>query len=286
MAHPDWHFLIAAPFSFLIFLVDCLFSGKESTYRIMKRLKLNQKHAMFRLSYLNHYYSNRAIYNYGWLLYSNVEKIKKAINQFEVVGLKHLEHALNCDKGVIIFSAHVGCFFNVLFCEQIVKLVNGRKVALLSPENKEKRKMQIKNQIRRTFTDLNFDLIDITNKREGINIIRTLKKKGIIGCTLDYAYPYTRNKEIEFFGRKVEFPIGLVEISRKIEVVYLPCFSYIKKGRTTLEFMEMFHSIKSEDAERDIDTTSAKINTILENKIMEIPEQWSFWLRLFTAKPT
>ena len=289
-ADPKWHVVIAGGFSVFTFLFDLLFSRKSNILRIMRRLKCypNNKipdYANLKFSYLYHYYTNRAIYNYGWLLYSKAENIKKTMTHAHVLGIENLQKAMSTEKGIIIFSAHVGCFFNTVFCERITGLANGRKVALLSPENKEKRKKLIKNQISRAFPHLNFDLIDITIKTDAIKIFRTLKKKGIVGCTLDYAYPFTKNKETEFFGRKVDFPIGVIEIGRRIGVTYLPYFSHIQNGQITLEFKEPFPSVQTESEDRDIDAISAKVNEVLEKKIREIPEQWSFWQRLYYSGP-
>lgn len=290
IADPKWHSVIVAGFSIISLLLDLLFSGKRSIFRIMKRLKYSSNDEIpdftnLRFCYLYHYYANRTAYNYGWLLYSKVEDIRKAMTQVQVLGLDSLQQALNSDKGIIAFSAHVGCFFNPLFCERITKLINGRNVALLSPENKEKRKKLLKNQINATSPSLNLDLIDITMRTDAIKILRTLKKKGIIACTLDYAYGYTRNKEIEFFGRKVDFPIGAIEIGQKIGVTYLPFFSYVRNGQVTIEFLEPFSSVEAESAENDIDAICEKVNNILKTKVLELPEQWSFWLRLYSSAP-
>jgi lauroyl/myristoyl acyltransferase len=290
IANPKWHFFIVAGFSIITFLFDLLFSGKKSILRIMQQLKDNSNneipdYANLRFSYLYHYYHNRSIYNYGWLLYSKVEDIRKAMTQVRILGLDNFQQALSSEKAIIIFSAHLGCFFNALFCERLAKLINGRKVVLLSPENEEKRKKLIKNQIRETFPGVDFGLIDLTVKTDAIKIFHALRKKDIVACNLDYAYPFTTNKTIEFFGRKVDFPIGLIEIGRKIDVTYLPYFSYIKNGQIALEFMEPFPSVQTENVEKDVDDISAEVNNILEKKILEMPEQWSFWLRLYYSDP-
>ena len=93
---------------------------------------------------------------------------------------------------------------------------------------------------------------------------------------------YTKKQsQVHHFKTRMKERIGLDINNYNIQEI----ISYIKNGRITLEFKEMFLSVKTENAEKDIDIISSKINNILEKKIMEIPEQWSFWYRVYYSKP-
>jgi lauroyl/myristoyl acyltransferase len=262
--------------------------GKLSVMRTMKQLAgikncIGKECTSYKFSYMNHYYSLRAIFNYGWLLYSNEERIRKITSDIRLKGLHNLDSAINSNRTLIVFSAHIGCFFNILFSQRIVDIMGKRDITLLVPSTAETRRARIQDQLKSFGRPC--QLVDISEKTSAIKILRAMKKQSIIGCNLDYAYPYTRNKKIEFMGRIVDMPVGLIELGRRCEVIYLPAYSYIDNDELTIEFEEPFDSTITDNEDNDIEHITKKINNVLEKKIQQIPEQWSFWARLLNAPP-
>lgn len=284
-APPRWHSAIAANAATFAFLWDSLFAGNLGIRRVMRRIGEHRRYlgrncATARFAYLNHYYAMRALYNYGWLLNAPVEEIRREMVQVEIRGLEHVAKAVDMGGGILVFSAHVGCFFNLLFAEPVTRLCKGKQISVLSPGTSARRKQRMEAQLRRVSADLTWELVDIEEKSGGMKVLHTLRHKGVVACALDYAYPYTKNSIVKFLGREVEFPIGVVVIGRRLGITFLPCFSYVEAGRTVLEFQAPFSFTRTDAPDCDIAEMAVRINDILETKIRAIPEQWSFWLRL------
>ncbi len=277
---PKWHVLLAAVLSAIVFSLDVSVLGKKGFYGKMRQVRKHARVGSFKFCYLYHFYSIRNIFNYGRLLYAKPEYVQREISDIKVLGLENLGEALTSNRAVVAFSAHTGCFFNIFFSELVMKHLNDRSLLLLLPDTSVRRKRIIRDRVSVAFPKTTFDLVDVASKTAGIKIIRSLKENGVIGCTLDYAFSYTRNKMVQFMGKNLEFTVGLVELGRKLAVVYMPCFCYHKDGEHIIEFMKIFPSVCSKYAEEDIDIVCNKISTIFEKKIMEIPEQWIFWPRL------
>ncbi|MEW8053364.1 MAG: hypothetical protein AB2792_10945 [Candidatus Thiodiazotropha sp.] len=283
---PLWNVLVSRQIAWVAFLYDQLFNGKLSVKRTMKllpemRKSLGPECTSYRFSYLNHYYSILALFNYGWLLYTRPQHIRDKISTVKIKGLDNLYNAVKREKAIVAFSAHIGCFFNILFSDSVLSAIDKRGVCLLVPGTKDSRREQMQAQL----SDYGkaCQLIDITKKTSAIRIIRALKCRSIIGCNMDYAYPFTKNRSAPFLGRVVEMPVGILELSRKYAATYLPAYSYINNDGIVIEFQEPFDAYCTDNLENDITWVANKINSLLEEKIKEIPEQWSFWARLLNA---
>ncbi|MBW9266304.1 MAG: hypothetical protein K1565_12340 [Candidatus Thiodiazotropha sp. (ex. Lucinisca nassula)] len=235
----------------------------------------------YRFSYLNHYYSILALFNYGWLLYTRPQDIRDKISAVKIKGIDNLYNAVKREKAIVAFSAHIGCFFNILFSDRVLSAIDERSVCLLVPSTKDSRREQMQAQL--SDYGKTCQLIDITKKTSAIRIIRALKCRSIIGCNLDYAYPFTKNKSTPFLGRVVDMPVGILELSRKYAATYLPAYSYIDSDGIVIEFQEPFDAYYTDNAESDITRIAKQINSALEEKIKEVPEQWGFWARLLNA---
>jgi lauroyl/myristoyl acyltransferase len=268
-----------------------LFSGNLDIRRVMRRFGEHRRYlgrncATARFAYLNHYYAMRALYNYGWLLNAPLEEIRKEMAQMEIRGLGHAAKAVDMGGGILAFSAHVGCFFNLLFAEPVTRLCKVKQISVLSPGTSARRKQCMEAQLRRAAADLTWELVDIEKKSGGMKLLHTLRNKGVVACALDYAFPFTKNSVVKFLGRGVEFPIGAVVMGRRLGITFLPCFSYVEAGRTVLEFQAPFSFTHTDAPDRDITEMAVRINNIIETKIRAIPEQWSFWLRLVSQART
>ncbi len=289
-AGPTWHPPIAAVFSVFTLAGDILFSPRLNIFTAIPRLQSSLKVRLLRstrlaFAYRHHYYSNLALYNYGWLLYSRPETVSRWMAGVDVTGIEHWRRALATEKAIVVFSAHVGCFLNSVFCTRATQLLDGRSLVLLSPDNETARKVRIGEQMRAVAPEVGLELVDIHVKMDAVRILRALRNRAVIASMLDYAYPFTKNKVVSFLGRKVEFPVGLIELARRVGVTYLPCFAYRRNGRTTVEFMEPFPSVETEDASTDVDAVVARVNDVLATKILAVPEQWMLWLRLYSGEP-
>jgi lauroyl/myristoyl acyltransferase len=283
---PKWHKKICVPLSLASLMRDRIFNDKAFIRQTMRKSPdvariIGRNCTGYRFAYMNYFYAAYSLYNYGWLLYSPVEKIKMATSSMAIIGLENLDQALGKGCAIVAFSAHIGCFFNILFCDRVLDVIKDRSVALLVPSTAEARRRRMQVQLDKAGSMC--QLIDISSKVNSLKVVRALRNKSIVGCNLDYAYPFTKNKVVNFMGRMVEFPVGLLELGRRIGVTFLPCFSYLDNGKIVIEFQPPTDSVRTACEDDDIQQMSQEINAVLERKITQKPEQWSFWERMINA---
>lgn len=280
-----WHAPIAAQLAAVAFAGEWLFAGDRSTLAVIRRLPTPEHRAKsglagVRFAYLNHYYSMRALYDYGWLLSAPADRVATAMAEARISGMRHFRESISRGRGIIAFSAHVGCFFNFLFCERITTLLEGRTVVILVPGASSKRKRLMLSRLEAACDRVSWVVVDVFEPMSALRVYRALEEGAVVGCNLDYAYPSTRNEVVRFLGADVPFPLGAVKIGARTEATFLPCFSYLERGQTVLEFGEPIVPQRK----TDLTALTARVWGALEKKISEIPEQWTFWINLVTER--
>jgi len=260
------------------------FFAKYHSYRVISHVLVhNSSFKNLLISHKNYFYEVLFIFNYGWLLYGNFSKVRRKLLQVQLSNLHHLESALAKNKAIIVMTAHIGCFFNALLNEQILSYIKDRPIACLTPKDDQGRKNLLEEKIKYC-SQKPFKFIDIQSKNDLLKIVRVLKNNGILICTMDYAYPFTRNQAVKFFDKTVDIPVGIIELGRKFDPAFLPLFTFTNKGQIFLEFCQPFQLDISNDKERDIHNNLLKIVNIIESKILVLPEQWTMWESLYYSK--
>lgn len=282
--------LICATAALPVMAGEYLFGGNMAVGRVIKRLRrqgceaANERMGLG-FVYRNIYYSLRAYYDYAWLINASEAQIKRGMQRADIRGLDNIVAALKSGKGTVAFSAHLGCFFTLLFARPFLDMCRGRRVTLLAPQVSAARKQRIKERLQHFAPDVEWDLVDIQLKSSGMKIVRTLRSGGIVGCTLDYAYPFTRNQVVKFFGRQVEFPIGVLTIGQRLGSVFVPAFTYLERNTRVMEFQTPIGVHTTHEPNQVSPALIEQVNAILEAKIAALPAQWSFWQRLACEVP-
>ena len=265
--------IVAIMNSFWCFVTDI----KYHNYKVIKR-HFKDRSLLWKL-YLtlkSYYYETFFIMNYGFVIYGKENSIRKICQKYKVKHLENLKEVMECKESTIIFTAHLSCFFLALMA--IGQYFDDRPVVCLSPRAGQKRKDAVEATLRKHIS--NFEIVDITSKTCGLHIMRTFKKKGIVLCTMDYAYDYTRNIPVYFLGRQLNLPVGLVELGIKYEAVLIPVFSHWEGGNPCIEILEPFKLENGKEPGYEAGILQYLTN-IIEEQVLKNPAQWTMWKSLW-----
>lgn len=149
----------------------------------------------------------------------NKENFKKRI---ELIGLENLDKALEKNKGVVIFTAHLGNF--EWGAARIA--VEGYKIWGTGLTRKYKPTMMFFENRR-----LSKGLRTLYANKVMLNVFKILKNNEIIAIPTDFD-PLGTAKKHKFFGKLAYIPSGSVEIAMKTGAPLLPSFIWRKDKYT------------------------------------------------------
>ncbi len=242
-----------------------------SVFGLNSRLKNSWK------SFRHYCYDALFIYNLGWLLYGNINTIEKKLSKAVVKNSDALQKIISADSPTILLASHTGSYYIGLFAAH--DRLKNKEIALLAPRQFEpERKQLMEERLKEVFTGgKNIKSVDLQDKFNLVEILGVLKKNGVIMCTCDFAFSFTKNKIQKFFGKEKEFPIGFIEMGLKFNANIVPMYNYRENHKYVVEFGEKLALVGSNEKERDI-LRYLNINTgRLESKISQIPEQYILW---------
>ncbi|MAP25115.1 MAG: hypothetical protein CMM87_06265 [Rickettsiales bacterium] len=196
--------------------------------------------------------------------FGSITSIMNKKNNFTIEGSEHLDQALEKNKGVIFFSAHLGnwevCYADVLHRKIPIKLIARRQ--------------------RNPIADW---LINRTRKSQGVDMIprnslgrktllKTLKSGGFIGALFD-VYD-SEGSFIPFFNHPAKTTTSLARIAHRLDFLMLPV-QVIRKPNNhfTIRYYPSIEAKKHKD-EKSI---MSSVNDHITDWIQENPEQW-LWL--------
>lgn len=257
-------------FGLLYFITDRKYNNSIVISRYYKSKSFLYK---LILTIKTYYYEVFFILNYGWLLFADSKSIKKFQKGMRVKNIDYLNTKIVKDRPLIVFTAHIGCFFVQLM--SIMDSLKDRKVICLAPKTGQKRKEMIENFFSKFFS-IDFEIVDIESKTCGIKIVKTMKNNGVILCTMDYAYEYTKTLCVKFLDKIVRRPVGIIEIGLKYDAQVLPAFGYWGNGNYNIELLEPFR-LSETSGEDQVAANLGKVCKVIEDKVLETPAQWTMW---------
>lgn len=210
----------------------------------------------------------------GFLMHANPETVQKRIRGLVAVKNREaLQNALAQDRGIFLVSAHFSCFYYSLFAD----LPEIREVTLIRRFDSPGRRRLIAK------------LSQISGKQvEGIlmqesaafKILKTLKRKGLVACMLDYYYEDTAMVVSDFFGKPAATPATVAALAAKSGALLLPAFIVRSGNGYTLEFSEHIDPARfqsEQDTSERIFRITSELNQVVCQYIRKYPEQWGFW---------
>lgn len=223
-----------------------------------------------RLLFKHFYYMVRFFLEYGVLCWGSAKRLQ------DLVTIHHLHYVTDrCERGqnVIVFYPHfVGLEMGVAALNQFLPLVSVYS--------------QQKNTVLNTWlyrARNRFGNVFIFSRQAGIRpVIRAMwKNRAPFLYLADQDYGPRDSIFVKFFGVEAATITGLSRISALADAVVVPAVARRVGSRCELVFYPPWDNFPTDDVYKD----TQRMNTFLEARIREMPEQY-FWLhKRFKTRP-
>ncbi|MCB0195818.1 MAG: lysophospholipid acyltransferase family protein [Anaerolineae bacterium] len=219
---------------------------------------------------------NTLLYNY-FDLFRLPRLDDDAVRQLVVVnGWDNVEAALAEGKGIVMTSAHLGNIEVVLYAMLLRGLAITIPVERIEPP-------EIFDYITALRTSKGLKLIPIDGPL--IDLIRTLKKKGVAGLAGDRDITGT-GQIIDFFGHSAHLPDGHIRLALRTGAPLIVGFSYRRPDQSyQATFLPPYHPPALGSEEERVAAGMKFIVAEMEKAIAQAPEQWTVTVPIW-AEPT
>lgn len=191
--------------------------------------------------------------------------IKNSVRHFRFRGTEHLERAFARGKGLILVMSHLGPWEYLAFLahlKNIPSIILGKRI-----RNPYLYRWVI---ALRNAADLKH-----TDKAEGARmVISELRQNHLVAIAIDQ---WAGNEEpwVDFFGRAASTTSLPVRLAKKTGCALIPAFC-IRKACGEYEIEIQPEVPISENKDKWLEETTKELNHILEEKIRDYPEQWTW----------
>ena len=188
-------------------------------------------------------------------------------------GIENLYGAIEAKRGAIIVAPHLGNwdFAAAWIDHRRIKL--NAVVEKLEPEELfdwfVKRRAQ-------------FEVTAIAHDRNPMpKLIEAIRRNEVVALVADRSLD-AASVEVEFFGRKVPFPMGPAVLALRTGAPLLPTAAYIEaRGGHCLRILPEIEIGERQGLRIDVARITQKIALAFEGLILEAPEQWHVFQPLF-----
>lgn len=189
----------------------------------------------------------------------------------EFQGLEKLDSAIKKDKGVLLLSLHLG--HGDMAISMLAHL--GYPLYVISKHFKAKWLNDFWFGTRKRF---GAHFLDPHGSNSSFDILRTLKKKGIVIFVLDQYMGPPYGLETTFFGVKTGTAYGLSLFSLKTDSPVLPVWTYRNaEGKNVIVVGDEIPREDRDSRDGTLLATTQKYNYTLESLISRHPEDW-MWI--------
>ena len=191
------------------------------------------------------------------------EAVKRLVT---VHGWENVEAALTEGKGIVMTSAHLGNIEVVLYA----MLLRGLSITIPVERVDPPELFAYITQLR---TSKGLKLIPIDGPR--LDLIRTLKKKGVAGLAGDRDITDT-GQVVEFFGYPAQLPDGHIRLALRTGAPLVVGFSHRNPDQSyQATFLPPYHPPASGSEEERVAAGMKFILAEMEKAIIQAPEQWT-----------
>lgn len=219
--------------------------------------------------------ADRLLMNYGLFLmdYFRIPRMTQAWvpRMFHPMrGIERVDEALKLGKGVILATAHLGCWE----LGGVTLSLQGKQVTAVGvPDPTNAAINQWRDEMRRAH---GLDVITIApGQMSPLDMMRALDRNRVVCMLTDRNFVESDPIELEFFGRRAKFPRGPAILSIATDAPLLPAFVTLGKGGKYKAEVEPAIAVppKGTKQERGAIMMQALVK-VLEAKIRENAEQW------------
>jgi KDO2-lipid IV(A) lauroyltransferase len=191
----------------------------------------------------------------------------------DVVGLEHLEAALDDGKGVLLVTSHTTCL-EIGGCILIHNHpgVSGVYRPLKNPVIEW---YQTRGRLR--YADR------MISKRDARNAVRLLRKGGVLWYAPDQDFGLSQSVFAPFFGISTATLLATHRLPRMSGCAVVPMFPHfdVKKGRYVVRVLPALENFPTDDPVADL----GRVNALMEENVRLAPEQYWWIHRRFKTRP-
>ncbi len=206
---------------------------------------------------------------------------ERMLSRVRVVGHEHLAKAFEKNRGILLLTGHFGNWeFTPVAAIAHFKEFRGRFHVLRKLlANKFFEKILF-----RRFYKAGLTVIPKKNSLD--HVLSALERNDIVAFIMDqYANPSKDGILVDFFGRKAGTFKSLALIARETGAPVIPAICYREAGGThVMRFSEPVPWMENDDADAEIAENTRGYNRILENMVLEHPDQWLWAHRRWKTK--
>lgn len=194
--------------------------------------------------------------------------------QVEVQGLEHLEKALERGKGVLALSGHLGNW-------EITCPIAFPKIKFLKDQVNYIRKPLKPSFINRTMmARYHKAFLKVINHKNGIKkTVKALGNNEIIFFAFDQHISLRKGISVPFFSKQAGTYDTLAYLANTRESPVLPIYAYREaKRKHIIKIEKEISVIQHDNFEQEIYLNTLNYNRVLEQLILEHPEQWFCWM--------
>lgn len=197
----------------------------------------------------------------------------------EIAGREHLEAAHARGKGVILLTAHLGCWeLGGVFLRHLGMPLSVVYVPDAFAD------VEAARQILRKVSGVDEIPIRPQDTLASLPVLRALRDNRVVAMQGDRDFN-DRGEVFEFFGAPAPFPTGPFHLARMTGAALVPCFiAYSSDKKFSLALEPMITVEASARREADVRSAMARWIPTLENALRRWPLQW-FTFYDFWAKP-
>lgn len=188
------------------------------------------------------------------------------------LGQKHMVRALEQGKGVICITPHLGNWE----LGGLLLAFKGADLYVLTLDETDAKTKAFRERMRAQKGIKNIYINPEDPAPAAIiEVVKVLKEKKVVAMLGDR--PGDNNTiEVDFFGRKTPFPMGVATLAMATGAAVLPVFVILKDGKYwgVIEEPIYFHSPSRKEREQGIRQGMGELAQVFERYIKEYPDQW------------
>ena len=194
------------------------------------------------------------------------------------IGEENLIAAMKTGKGILCITPHLGNWE----LGGIMLALKGYKLNVLSLKDNRENISTFRERIRMKY-GIKSIYVDEDSMDTIINTANALKKGGIVALLGDRDGT-SRTIEVDFFGKKTKFPVGVAYFALASGAPVVPVFVVLRKNGRYQGIIEkpiLFNHYQASNRDEAIKMGIQEIARIFERYIREYPDQWynfyPFW---------
>ena len=217
------------------------------------------------------------VMNYLAMLVLPARKPEQILRKIHIIGREHFEAAVARGKGVIVSSAHVGPF-NYLF--QWIVLA-GYDLTIPVEHLKDPRMLELVSDLR---SKHGTHILPVQGSASIRTIFQKLRTNKVVIIASDRAIE-GQSSEMPFFGATARLPVGAVHLAKKTGATVVGASGWCTpEGKMYGRFFPVSLALADEQA-MNTDEMQRAIVTLIEQNIIEHPDNWLAFAPIWTEKP-